>query len=131
MVNNLGTNYSGWLLKAGEDELSIDAIFKGVGAYSTVCFLSQQMAEKYLKSLIIFNNMSFPKVHDLLELETILLDIEPEVSHYEHDLDLLNSYYVETRYPGDYPEFTLKEAQEAFEAAKRIKEYVLAKINRQ
>ena len=121
------TNYLDWLSKANEDELSIVAIFKGGGAFSTVCFLAQQMAEKYLKGLIIFNNTSFSKVHDLLELETILLTIEPEIVQYERDLDLLNSYYIETRYPGDYPEFTLKEAQESFEAAKRIKEFALSK----
>jgi len=36
-----------WIKKAGEDELSINAIIKNEGgAPSTACFLSQQAAEK-------------------------------------------------------------------------------------
>ncbi|MBI5786978.1 MAG: HEPN domain-containing protein, partial [Candidatus Niyogibacteria bacterium] len=87
MANNPETNYLSWLGKAGEDELSTHAVLKGGGAFSTACFLSQQMAEKYLKGLLVFHNRSFPKVHDLLELETLLLDIEPGVKDYESDLD--------------------------------------------
>lgn len=125
MVSKSEKNHSEWFKKADEDELSITAIMKNGGAFSTACFLSQQMAEKYLKGLIVFHDLSFTKVHDLLELETILLDIEPEIKNYESELDLLSSYYIETRYPGDYPEFTQEEARKAFEAAKKIKDFVL------
>ena len=44
--------------------------------------------------------------------------------------DVLNVYYIETRYPGDYPDFTLKEAKEAKEAADKIKGFVFNKINK-
>lgn len=125
MVSDGEKNYLEWFKKADEDELSIKAIMKNGGAFSTACFLSQQMAEKYLKGLIVFHGLSFTKVHDLLELETILLDIESEIKNYESELDLLSSYYTETRYPGDYPEFTQEEAGKAFEAAKKIKDFVL------
>lgn len=41
------------------------------------------------------------------------------------DLQLLNRYYVETRYPADCPEFTFTECEEALEAALHIKTFVL------
>jgi HEPN domain-containing protein len=60
-----------WYRKAEDDLLSVRAILKE-GAPSTACFLSQQIAEKYLKGHLVFLAAPFPKVHDLLELETLL-----------------------------------------------------------
>ncbi len=120
--------HSEWLNKAGEDELSIYAILHEGGAPSTACFLSQQMAEKCLKALLVFRMRRFPKVHDLLELATLLLKTDSDVSKIQDDLTLLNRYYIETRYPGDYPTFSLEEGRGAFEAALRIKEFVWKKI---
>src|SRR3989344_2687943 len=95
-----------WVRKAGEDELNIRSILTHRdGTPSGVCFLSQQMAEKYLKALLVFHERIFPKVHDLLDLSTRLLDIETEVAEIQEDLVILNRYYIETRYPGDYPDF--------------------------
>ncbi|MBI5298887.1 MAG: HEPN domain-containing protein [Deltaproteobacteria bacterium] len=119
--------YIEWFAKAGEDELSIRAIFKG-GSPGTACFLAQQMFEKYLKGLAVFHNKRFLKVHDLLTLETILLDVEPDVTDLHNDLKHLNRYYIETRYPGDYPQFTEKEAHTAYEAAERVKNFVMQKV---
>lgn len=122
--------YSEWFNKAGEDELSITAIVHEGGAPSTACFLSQQMAEKYLKALLVFRKKTFPKVHDLLNLATRLMEIDTDVETIREDLILLNRYYIETRYPGDYPTFSLDEAKQAFQAALRVKEFVWKKIEK-
>ena len=129
MKSNREEDYEEWFRKAEEDELSTKAVLAS-GAPSTGCFLSQQMAEKYLKGLLVFYSKDFSKVHDLLELERLLLEVAPDVKNYEKELDILNSYYIETRYPGDYPEFTKEEAKQAFEAAIRIKDFVLGKIGK-
>ena len=39
--------------------------------------------------------------------------------------EVLNRYYIETRYPGDYPEFSRHDSMEALEAALRVKQFVL------
>lgn len=127
MKNNDKTNWQLWLGKADEDELSAKAVLKE-GSPSTACFLAQQMAEKYLKSLLVFHDREFLKVHDLLQLETLLLNIEPSVQDIHNDLTQLNRYYIETRYPGEYPEFTKQECGEAYEAALRVREFVIEKI---
>src|SRR4030042_3825410 len=111
MPDNLETNYLEWFKKSGEDELSAKAILKEGGAFSTACFLSQQIAEKYLKGFLVFGGKPFPKIHDLLELETLLLESTPNINEIHKELLLLNRYYVETRYPGDYPEFGREEAE--------------------
>ncbi len=118
-----------WFRKAEEDLLSVRAILKE-GAPSTACFLSQQIAEKYLKGLLVLLNKPFPKVHDLLVLETLLQAAFPDIRSVHSDLLLLNRYYIETRYPGDFPAFSREEAKAAFDAALRIKEFVLMQAGR-
>ena len=125
MPHESGKLYLEWIKKAEEDELSIRAILKGGGAPSTACFLSQQAAEKYLKCLLSFHRKPFPKTHDLLDLASLLMPHEPNLSGIRKDLNLLNRYYIETRYPGDFPDFTPQECREAFESALRVKEFVL------
>lgn len=116
--------YREWFDKAADDELSAQVVVEE-GAPSTACFLAQQLAEKYLKGLLVYFKKDFPKVHDLLELETRLLKDVDAIHTIHEDLQLLNRYYIETRYPGDYPEFTQRDSVEALEAALRVKQLVL------
>lgn len=125
MPGNAPTLAKEWFRKAEDDLLSVRAILKE-GAPSTACFLSQQVAEKYLKGLLVFLNAPFPKVHDLLQLETLLASLSHDIRSIHNDLLLLNRYYIETRYPGDYPAFTIEEARAAFDAALRVRDFVLS-----
>lgn len=122
---NSGGDYRRWFKKAEEDELSIQAILKGEGSPATVCFLAQQMAEKYLKGLLVFYQKPYLKVHDLLGLGTLVLEINPDVNTLHGSLGFLNRYYIEARYPGDYPEISFQEAKKAYRAAKEVQEFVL------
>lgn len=88
--------YLFWFRKAEEDELSAGAVLKE-GAPSTGCFLAQQMAEKYLKGMVAFFRIKIRKVHDLLVLKELLLDVAPGISQIDKDLILLDSYYTGTR----------------------------------
>lgn len=129
MQNNSENNYQEWLKKAEDDELNAKSILKHRdGTPSGVCFLSQQMAEKCLKMLLVYNKQDFPKTHDLLVLESLVSKITPEIKKYKNELDILSGYYTETRYPGEFPEFSWKDAEEAFGAALNIKNFVLSKI---
>ena len=87
------------------------------------------MAELLLKGLLLFHDIQLKKIHDLLELKTLVLSAEPGIEKLQDDLVMLNRYYIEDRYPGDYPEIVWFEAEQALAAAIRIKEFVLSKIN--
>lgn len=118
-----------WFKKAEEDKMSIKAILKENGAPSTACFLSQQMAEKYLKGFLIFKENNAPKTHDLRALFNLIKKIESNIIKLEDDVTLLNQYYIATRYPADLPDgFSLSMAKEAFKAAQKIKNWTLGKI---
>ena len=92
--------FSEWQAKAEDDCLAIEAMLKEGRLPNPICFHAQQMAEKYLKGLLVFYDIHVPKVHDLLELETLLLSIARDVSNLHDDLLVLTRYYITTRYPG-------------------------------
>ena len=118
-----------WLDRAIDDELSVEAILKEEGAPSIVCFLSQQMGEKYFKAFLIFYQKEFPKIHHLDRLLELCLDVDNSFKELKDNVVLLSDYYIETRYPDGWTEkWTWKEAREAFDSALEIKKFVLGKI---
>jgi HEPN domain-containing protein len=118
-----------WLEKAKEDEQSLRVLLSWGGAFSTVCFLSQQMAEKVLKAYLLFLGIEFLKIHDLSRLVSLGLEKDQNIYELQTSCVLLNRLYIEARYPSEQPPFSKKDAQNAFDAALKIKEYVLASIN--
>lgn len=129
MAYDRETEYGRWFEKAHDDELNVASILKHQdGAPNGACFLSQQMAEKYLKGLLIFYGKLPPKVHDLVRLGALIAEFEPEIKNFESELKILSDYYIETRYPGDYPEFHWGDAEEAFQAVQKIKQFVFDRI---
>jgi len=117
-----------WVLKAQEDERSAEILIKEGGSPNTICFLAQQIAEKYLKAFLVFNNQEFPKIHDLERLLKFCEKIERSFNKLQEEARFLSSFYIATRYPGEFPNFDLKTAKEAFEKAKKIKSFVLKRI---
>ena len=114
-----------WIEKAEHDFTTAEymlTLLEGC-PFDTVCFHAQQCVEKYLKGYLIFRSVDFPKTHDLVVLLNLagesttlgvdLLDIEP-----------LNRYPVEARYPGDWESFTHEEAEEAVKLAQKVREAV-------
>ncbi len=123
-------NVEEWLKKAKEDEWTCEVLFREKRIVpSIICFHAEQMAEKYLKALLIARSGEYPKIHDLKRLATLIETYEKDIFDLESELNILNKYYPATRYPGDFPEgFSREDAHEAFAAAKRVKEFILAKI---
>ncbi|OGZ46947.1 MAG: hypothetical protein A3J54_01920 [Candidatus Ryanbacteria bacterium RIFCSPHIGHO2_02_FULL_45_13b] len=123
-------NVKAWLKVAYDDELTCISFFAHRDVPpSAACFVSQQMAEKLLKALCVFFGEELRKVHDLKKLATILEKHVSSIFNLDEEFNVLNKYYTTTRYPGDFPEgFSWQDAEKAFEAATRIKDFVLDKI---
>lgn len=121
-----------WIKKAEDDELNIKSILKHRdGTPSLVCFVSQQMTEKYLKALLIFFANDCPKIHSLKELSGRIAKYSPDIfGKTEEYIILLDPYYIETRYPSDISSelFSWEMAEKAYESAKKVKDFVLEKI---
>lgn len=91
-----------------------------------ICNQCQQCAEKYLKALLVRHQLSFPKIHDLVQLEELVAQVEPEVRLVHDSLAVLNPYGIDIRYPG--LEATVKEAQDAVKAMKQVRKFVRARL---
>jgi len=114
-----------WVEKAGHDFTTSEylAALREGCPFDIICFHAQQCAEKYLKGFLTSRSADFPKTHDLVvllnlaggakTLGVVLLDVEP-----------LNRYPIEARYPGDWDSFTREEAEEAVRLARKIREAV-------
>lgn len=100
--------------------------------FTSACYASQQAAEKALKALIFTKGKTAPKVHSLDRLISELKRLKTETGEIEEDAQLLDKYYISTRYPGQYggPEglYNEKDAIAAISSAENILEFVHKQI---
>lgn len=97
------------------------------GLTDIVSFHCQQCAEKYLKALLLYRRIAFPKTHDL----RLLLDLFPaavSLGLRREQVIPLNRYVIEGRYPGDWEPITVTEAREAVEMAQAVRQAVLRQL---
>ena len=89
------------------------------------CGLAQQAAEKALKAVLVFQQIDFPRSHDLDALRNLI----PEgwaVKTRAPDLAELTEWAVESRYPGDWPDATTAEAAAAVTQARGVVDCICA-----
>lgn len=114
-----------WMLKAESDyNAAADLLSVNSSSTDAICFHCQQSVEKYLKALLIFNNINFERVHDLILLIELLVDKYPNIEIFKMDMAVLNVYAVEIRYPDDYYMPSIEESRHALAVAGKIKEYI-------
>lgn len=110
-----------WIEYSLDDLLSADYLLR-VEDWKfprNICYLCQQSIEKIIKSLYIFQNQSFPRVHDLDALRNLLSGEWMFKANYP-DLSELSEWAVESRYPNDYPPPEISDAKQSFQLAKQI-----------
>lgn len=75
--------------------------------YLYVAFMCQQAIEKLLKACFVKEKEQTPPfTHSLIRLSEKLSFFEYIEQNYQNDLELLNSYYIESRYSEDYQEIS-------------------------
>lgn len=86
---------------------------------NVVCFHCQPCAEKYLKARLQEAEIPFPKTHNLVELVTLLLPVEPRWEALCPIAQTLTNSALEFRYAGDSA--TDEEAARALELCRAIR----------
>jgi HEPN domain-containing protein len=76
---------------------------RGSKTYDTVCYLCQQSIEKYLKAVLTEHRIAFKKTHSLVYLIDLLKDVLPEFEFHLGSINILDTYSISTRYPGEDP----------------------------
>jgi HEPN domain-containing protein len=89
-----------WLFFAGED-LQMAKLAVESAIYNQACFHSQQCAEKAIKALLTYQGQTPPRTHRLVDLQNLLAPNPLE--EIAIDLQLLDRFYILTRYPDALP----------------------------
>ena len=102
---------------------------RSLGVPRQACWLAQQAAEKAVKGALVFLHIDFPKSHDLDLLRRFVpedwrLKTAPE------DLAELSEWSVEARYPGDWAEATVADAQRAVALAQEVMQILVGDLRR-
>ena len=114
------TNPLAWVQRAEEDYAIAAASVRRKQPWTYgACFHAQQCAEKYIKAILVAHGQEFPKVHDLLALNTLCVQAGILTGFDPARLDVLSAYAVRIRDPGDDP--TAEEARQAVQIAKSVR----------
>ena len=91
-----------WVAKANADldTAKREAAVIDSPNYDAVCFHAQQCAEKYLKAVLVENELRVPRVHDLEALLNQVMVLHPTLSRVMYFARILSAMAVEVRYPG-------------------------------
>jgi HEPN domain-containing protein len=118
-----------WLVKANQDLLASAWLLRSPQSlYGAVGFHSQQAGEKALKAYLTWQEEPFEKIHSLVALVGICLKFSDEFESLRAAAATLTPYAVTTRYPGDLPDISYQEAQEAYSFASVILEFIKSRL---
>jgi len=117
-----------WLARGNDDLKTIEILLARAGVPAVICFHAQQAGEKYLKGFLAYHEKHIRKIHDLTVLLDACIVVDPAFESLREAVGFLNKFYVESRYPDDYIEFSHADAKKASDAAIHVKEFVLKKI---
>ncbi len=114
--NSDSSDPAAWLRYARGDLALAQVSLPEDSFYELLCFHAQQAVEKALKAVLIINNISYPKTHNI----RTLLDLLPKEIVLPADVDaaaILTDYAVSGRYPDEVEEVSEEEYQEAVRLA--------------
>lgn len=124
-------SHKDWILK-GENDLKAA---EGIYYYyekpptDTICYHCHQVAEKSLKGYLVCQGIKFQKIHDLIVLLNLCLTKDKTLDSLRENLEILNQYYVETKYPLDMSiDYSREEARKAIHIASIIFKTIKDKI---
>ena len=120
-----------WLRYAEEDLTTAETLLRSPHVVPRhVCWFAQQSGEKALKAILVFLQIDFPRTHDL----DVLRNLVPDGWQFKEacpDLASLTQWAVEARYPGNWTEATVAEANTAVEQARIICESISTELTQQ
>ena len=119
----------GWLAKA---RLDVRGAEVDLAASPPLCgdaaFHCQQAVEKALKAFLTWHDRPLRKSHDLVELGSQAVQLEPSLESLLRAAAPLTEYAWKFRYPGEPEEPTLAEARDALALARDVLQAVVSRL---
>jgi HEPN domain-containing protein len=111
-----------WRLKAEEDSAAASILAEHGGPAATICFLCQQVAEKYLKGYLLLRRQPPKRIHHLDVLLEHCIALGDSFQRLVDDAVFLKQYYIASRYPDGLPEdVRSEEAAQAMTVASQVR----------
>ena len=118
-----------WLDKAEQDMKAAELLQAAEPPFLyPACFHAQQAAEKYLKALLTWHQIEFPKTHVIETLLDLIEPAEAETASSIRESAELTPYGVDIRYPGEQPDPSREETSEAVKLARKVRDAVLSRV---
>lgn len=126
---NDSSNYYSWIEFAKNDllvarELDIEKHF----VFRAVLTHSQQALEKYLKAFLLLHNESIQRTHDLLILCKMCERFDETFISFNEELTWVSVQYLQSRYPDDFEDIEIEEAEKTLGIAVKFEEFILPKF---
>lgn len=121
-----------WIKKADSDLEAAQRLAQDAdrpGFREIVGFHCQQAVEKYIKALLTYHQIEFPKTHDIDDLLILVRRADHEASQALNETSYLTPYGAELRYPSDAAEMLPGGEAKAVEAARLARKVVLEALD--
>lgn len=119
-----------WIEKADHDLGTAEILNQHIPEYSDVIALHcQQAVEKYLKSFLVFNQISFKRTHDLVLLLDLISTFEQIDDNLYEQAAELHSFSVEIRYPDTIIHLTEEDILSALSIAREFREFITSRMD--
>jgi HEPN domain-containing protein len=119
----------GWLVKVSTDLRGAEIDLAAVPPLlEDVMFHCQQAVEKALKAFLTWHDCRFRKTHDLVEIGSQCVALDPTLEPLLRRAAPLTEYAWKYRYPGEIPEPTQVEAEDALTLTKEVIDGVLVRL---
>jgi len=119
-----------WLRKADLDcDVAARLASEGDRFRDIVAFHCHQAVEKYVKAILVRNQVEFRKTHDIERLLNILRVVEPSIADGLANAKWLTPFGVDIRYPGDFPEALPGDETRALGLARGAREAAMALLS--
>ncbi|MEW6753240.1 MAG: HEPN domain-containing protein [Candidatus Latescibacterota bacterium] len=112
-----------WVARADEDLAVADYLLAAPGPrpHANICYHAQQGVEKYVKALLVWRSVPFPRTHDTGELVALLpADVPLPATAVEQET--LTDHATHTRHPGDWEPIEPDDAVTAVDLARRVRD---------
>ena len=115
-----------WIRRAINDFKSAKKLFSGKNKFlDTAIFHCQQSVEKILKSFLVYKEIKFEKVHNIVYLLDNCVEVDKSFKKWYLAAEILTPYATVFRYPGDYSEPEIEDVKEALNYSKEIINFIL------
>lgn len=122
--------YEEWVEKAENDFKAAKMLLGNKKLTETAAFHLHQAIEKYLKAFLVYHQIYFPKVHNLVKLADLASQKTKQLAKFSKIFEDLDGLYIPSRYPFGQPPPSLTELKKFYREAESVTNFIQSQLKR-